>query len=541
MQKRRIMFNEDNTHQFCEFGSGHIRVNAAVAEDYISQYKDTQITDYLINVNSMNSSFPSKSITSYAGKFFQTVENGQKVDYTKGNIFFEKYFEDHFDMYAHWIKLLRKINIRPWISIRMNDCHANGDKASMLLCDFFHEHPEYRRIAHHKPVGYYDRCFDYAQKPVRDRMLAYIDECIDRYDVDGIELDFMREQFCFCVGGEYKGIEIMNQFIRNVHFIIEKYINKRNKNILLSVRIPRSPEDCLYMGFDAVNWAKEGIVNIIIASPRWCPTDNDIPVEFWKQILAPYNVEFAAATELLMQSCSGAEVYIVNTHETALASCYANLSAGADFAYLFNYMRSNASDFHNEEDEWMSSDLYKWDNYQHLLKNAGEIETAEKCVRRHIPTFEEVSPAWKAQRYTPLPAICRNQGEYKNIRIRTGQVPPDAKALLVLGCSKNDISNPFTNDAEYHHAQDFIKEQIKHDPEPLPLNNFEVWLNTKQLKCSRIVKIKPRYTRKNGYVFEINDISFLKQVNMLEVCMAKNGIPFDIDYAEIRIDPQNPQ
>lgn len=513
-QKRMIMFNEDNTHQFCEYCTAKVRPTPKIAEKYISQYAGSQITDYLINVNSLNSSYPSKVLESYDQRFLEKKQNGYDVDFsdTHARQYYECFIEDKYDMYAHWIELLRKINIRPWLSFRMNDCHNNSDPYSMMLSNYYHEHKELRRCAHHLDGGgYFMNCFDYAKKEVRDRMLAYIDEALDRYDVDGIELDYIREQFCFSIGGEYEGRNIMTDFIRDVNAIVYKYEEKRNKNISILVRVPRSPEDCFYEGFDVILWAKEKLVDVIVASPRWCPTDNDIPVEFWKQILDPYDVEFAAAVELIVKFD---ETFLLNTHETALASCYQNMSAGADFAYLFNYMRSNVTNYENPDDPVMSSILYKWDNYQHLIHNAGTLETASKCIRRHIPTGQDLAPDWKTVR-KPLPITCEDPHSYPNIRIRTGEISPDSEVKLILGCKHIDSDSPLTD------------------------KDFKVWINSHKLTLSSVQKVFPEFTKNPGYVFEVKDKSILSQVNMVEVSVSEGSQPYIVDFAEIYVKPKN--
>ena len=140
------------------------------------------------------------------------------------------------------------------------------------------------------------------------------------------------------------------------------------------------------------------------------------------------------------------------------------MTAGADFAYLFNYMRSNVTNYNDPNDSIMYSDLYKWDNYQHLLRNAGEIDTAMKCIRRHIPTFQDCTPIWK-NTYCPFPNVCKSNDYYVNVRIRTGLVPKGAKATLILGCDPVDNKGG-----------------------ELPLGNFEVWINAHQLFCSERIK-----------------------------------------------------
>lgn len=508
----KIMFNEDNTHQFYEYYEANVRPTPEIAKEYIAQYAGTQVTDYLINVNSMNSSFPSKFLTSYDQKYLQKKENGLDVDYTNTHMrsFYEMFVEDKYDMYAHWISLLREIGIRPWLSFRMNDCHEATQPAGHMLCDFFHEHPEYRRTAHRGPAGYFDNCFDYAHEEIRTRMLNYIDEALDRYDVDGVELDFMREIFCFSIGGEVDGREIMTDFIKQVRAIMAKYDQKRGKKMPLLVRVAYSPELCYDMGFDVVRWAKEKLVDTIVASPRWCPTDNNIPVEFWKQILEPYDVSFAAATELILSTNN--DKFWLNTHETALATCFQHLSAGADFVYLFNYMRSNATDYENPYTYTMLSDLFKWDNYQHLLRNAGEYGTAIRCVRRHVPTHHDMQD----NAVRPFPDKCTEINTYKTLKIRTGDVPADAEVTLILGCCGLDDKKS-----------------------PLPEGNIVAYINSHPLTCTGTIEVKPAFTENPGYCFPI-DPSVIRSVNTVELTIPKDGsgVPFEIDYAEIRVVPK---
>lgn len=511
----KIMFNEDNTHQFCEYYEAGVRPTPEIAKEYIAQYAGTQVTDYLINVNSMNSSFPSKFLTSYDQKYLQKKENGLDVDYTKSHMlsYYQMFVEDKYDMYAHWIQLLREIGIRPWLSFRMNDCHQATDPAGHMLCDFFHEHPEYRRTGDRPCAGYFDNCFDYAHEEIRTRMLNYIDEALDRYDVDGVELDFMREMFCFSIGGEVDGREIITNFIKEVRKIMKKYDELRGKKMPLLIRVAYSPERCYDMGFDVLRWSEEGLVDYIVASPRWCPTDNDIPVEFWKQILKPYNVGFAAATELILRNRDGK--LGLNTHETALATCFQHLSAGADFVYLFNYMRSNATNYNDPENYIMYSDLYKWDNYQHLIRNAGTYDTAIKCVRRHVPTYHDMNPDAR----DPFPSQCTNPNSYHSLRIRTGDIPEGAKVMLILGCSSLDENKPLKNE------------------------DLFVFINSHALHCTETETIKPvLYTDKLGYRFPI-DPSFIRSVNTVEISRAlgEDSVPFEFDYAEIRVIPKECQ
>ena len=108
MQKRMIMFNEDNTHQFCEYCTAHVRLTPEIAKEYIAQYAGTQVTDYLINVNSLNSSFPSKVLESYDQRFLEKKQNGYDVDFSDTHA--RQYYESFIAVsYTHLYYVLRSV------------------------------------------------------------------------------------------------------------------------------------------------------------------------------------------------------------------------------------------------------------------------------------------------------------------------------------------------------------------------------------------------------------------------------------------------
>ena len=68
----------------------------------------------------------------------------------------------------------------------------------MTLADFHHSrfwkaHPEYWRVPG-SVHAYADRALDYAIPAVRENHLRLIAELLDRYDIDGLELDWMRRR-----------------------------------------------------------------------------------------------------------------------------------------------------------------------------------------------------------------------------------------------------------------------------------------------------------------------------------------------------------
>ena len=123
-------------------------------------------------------------------------------------------WERGLDPYAIWIARCREKGISSWLTMRMNDVHNVDDVDSYIHSKFWMEHPEYWRIPGGK--GWTDRAFNYAIPEVREHHLKFIRELLERYDPDGLELDWMRFGYHFAPGQEQEGCAILTEFIREV-------------------------------------------------------------------------------------------------------------------------------------------------------------------------------------------------------------------------------------------------------------------------------------------------------------------------------------
>ena len=160
-------------------------------------------------------------------------------------------------------------------SIRMNDTHDaahHPDKPYFLFPPLKTEHPEWlvgdpiRRT----PFGRWSSV-DYALPQIRDLALGFIEEVCRNYDVDGIELDFFRHLCYFkstAMGGEAseEEREMMTALMRRVRAMTEKQGIRRDRPILVAVRVPDSVGYCRDMGFDIERWLSEGLVDMLITT-----------------------------------------------------------------------------------------------------------------------------------------------------------------------------------------------------------------------------------------------------------------------------------
>ena len=112
-----------------------------------------------------------------------------------------QYLLDGGDIVADFTKRCRSKKLTPFISFRLNDTHhldrINGDVgcAQINFCEFYYNHPEYRLET--ASCSWRDRGQNWAIDEVREYKLNFIKELCENYDIDGIELDFMRYPYLF--------------------------------------------------------------------------------------------------------------------------------------------------------------------------------------------------------------------------------------------------------------------------------------------------------------------------------------------------------
>ena len=379
---------------------------------YVDQYDNTQVTDLAFNVFCQYSATPSDVWTDSEDKYLQTSENGTPVDYRPLYEGIYRFYQNGIDPYAVWFGRCKTDGINPWLSIRMNDCHEPDEAASFLRSDFFYEAQEKGWMIG-DGYGYYRNCFDYAVPEVRRKMLDYTAEQLARYDVYGIELDFMREITCFNTGKNPDCAAVMNAFMRDMKAVVDAAGTKWGHEIKIMARLPRDVEQSLAYGFDAATWAREGLADILVITPRWASSDSAMPLADWAAKCP--GVELYAGIETLVARQGGdaqASAEVVR----GFAAQY--LTAGADKIYLYNYYQNPRSP------EGRSAEIYA---------TCGQLGTALNAARRHVVTYQDIAPDGY-EKYQPLPLKVTAYNTV-NLNVETGFIPAGAKVHCIIGTS----------------------------------------------------------------------------------------------------------
>ncbi len=442
-----IIINQDTDFCATLVNTG-VTPTKANLEAYARGFAGSHVTDYFINVFSQQAIYPSEVASNYVDRYRTTELAGQAVNfknesYVKGAFsMFDLYGLDYIDI---WCKTFKEVGINPWISFRMNDAHNRytAPKITFMTSDFYIDNPEMIRVKHGSTTNtYYDNTLDFTYDKVREYMLDIINESLSRYDCHGIELDFQREIWLWHTGGEYAGLDLLNDFMRKLDGVIKTYEEKYGHEIKVAARVASDIQTNYDFGLDVITWAAEGLMDMVIPTSRFATTDFDVPVRSWAAVMHPYGVEVAPGVE--HQINTGANDIIgkhnLDTFAGLAASWY---SQGADKFYVYNHYLSLNSmmkeEFHKSSPEIKAIGGGSI-GYWNMITTVGSYDKVMNCDRRIIVTYNDIAQTWKEVNYT-LPfrvAI----GETGALRIPIGDIPDGATVTLKLAVNDMSIKYP---------------------------------------------------------------------------------------------------
>ncbi len=225
-------------------------------------------------------------------------------------------------------------------SNRINDCHDyehTPEKPYERFSKLKTRHPEYLMGACQEklPHGRWS-AVDFNHSEIRDLCVQYYTEVCENYDVDGIEIDFIRHLYLFkeVVRGAVatpKQLEMLTDMLTQIRKMTEKVGMKKGKPILILVRIPDSSEYCRAIGIDIESWMAKGLVDIVVGGGYF-------RLNYWNYIVTQghkYGVKvYADLSEPRVKD----EHPLLNRLQNPVyrARAFAAWQAGVDGLYVFN-------------------------------------------------------------------------------------------------------------------------------------------------------------------------------------------------------------
>ncbi len=383
-------------------------MTAADLQAYIDQFAHTQVTHFFMCPNGQRTSYRSsvhEAIWEEVGGVMPTniwCVNA-KILHDKG-----------IDPYRVWISRCREDNLSPWITMRMNDVHFVTTTNYFRNTNYWRKHPELWRVPNATSGNWTDYAFDYSKQEVRNYPLALVRELLERYDMDGIELDWMRFCYHLTPGKEMEQAPILTDFTRQVRQLAQAAATKRGHAIQLAARIPSHPDTAAGLGMDGITWAKQGLVDMLVVSPFFSTGDFDIPIELWRTRLGT----LAQKIPVVPATDNGTSAYPGAPRLDNDLSMYYGWAAalryrGANAFYLFNTV------YHPIEKS----------SYRPILDRGLDEDTVLTHLRRCPVAYRDTVPK-NFETGAQLPRLTDKTATFK---IAVGKKPATGKTAVVIG------------------------------------------------------------------------------------------------------------
>ncbi len=391
----------------------------AALRKVVDQYRGTGVSHVFWNVNYQRAAYRSDVWPSY-----WDVENPEQNTANWPRKYYELHKLGIDDVFTILIPRCREEHVSPWVSLRMNDHHFTRDPN--WVSRLFVEHPEFLTQGGRG-------LFNYGKAEVRQHYLGLIDEVLDRYDVDGLELDWMRTPYNFDSQELDRGRDILTEFMRDARRRTQAAAARRGHPVRLAARVPSTPEFARGMGFDAVAWAKGGLLDVLIPSD-WTGGYPDIPVERWREQIGADGkacLVFPGTDRAYGCAPKGPSLGL---NVAAMRGFTASMvDRGADGIYLFNHFMSVDMPLRYRTPEGKTqSDFLMGD----LLRAAGDYPAAASQPRLHVLTFHDRVP--NASPYRPaLPATIAPR-QPATLAIHTGPRPATGHYVIRAGLADSD-------------------------------------------------------------------------------------------------------
>ncbi len=289
--------------------------------------------------------------------------------------------------------------------LRMNDRHGNAGESQ-----FGRAHPDWLIKDPKFPA------LDYRQAGVRQAVLDVAREMLERYDVDGIELDWMRHCHVFNPSEAEQSAPILTAFVADMRKLLDEAARKRGRDrLLLGVRVAQTADECRVLGYDVRAWAQQGIVDYM------CPSDffyNDCNVETEKFVAMTRGTRCKVYPSI--------HAKIAHDHFHAVPSL-ANYRAtaknffayGADGVSVYNYHYHWRADMGPEED---------WPGVMQYLAEVRDAATVARGNRHYL-----YYPLW-------LPGKCPTGPQFN--KTNTITLKPDQPNGAVTFRMAEDLADP---------------------------------------------------------------------------------------------------
>lgn len=248
------------------------------------------------------------------------------------------------DIVEAFVSRCRKARQTPFVSFRLNDGHhlenagIKGPRA--VWCSrFYVEHPEYRLGT--DQTRWEQRVHNWAIPQVREHKFGFIREICENYDIDGLELDFMRYVAYFNVK-ETTSVErarIMTAFVARVRKLLDD-TSRKGRRRWLCARVPCFLAAHDHLGIDLPAMVDAGLDMVNLSGYYFTIQQTDLPK------IRPLIPRAAVYLEMTQSVWNGPSIpgkydsfpFLRTSEHQFYTGAHLAYSRGADGVSLFNFV-----------------------------------------------------------------------------------------------------------------------------------------------------------------------------------------------------------
>ena len=336
------------------------------------------------------------------------------------------------DHLERWLARSRHRGIEGWLSVRMNDLHFNHIPDAFWHAALWRQRPDLWVVPGGTGSG---RAYDYSHPEVRDHHLSLIRELLARYDLFGIELDWIRTPPYFPPGTERERRQVLTDFTAEVRDLANAAGARLGHPVKVGARIPTRMQSGRGMGLDGLAWAREGLVDQLVLSSLAGVIEFDMPVLEWKRTLGDLPVGVVAQFGTCSYSFPGGvergpDAQVQSTPEYLRGAAASAFGQGADRVYLFNHC-------------YFESEVGRRDRLRQILETIGSPQALAGRPRRHAVTYPEMT-ADDEPDFAALPVDLATN-EHALFEVGVGAVPEVWWSAVVLGFDR-ELDSPGPQD-----------------------------------------------------------------------------------------------
>jgi len=278
VKDRKLIFDEDCSALFMRAPLGRVEETARAWYDHLfSNGVDMLISDCATPEIVVVRNCP------HGERFGERFGHLPRADYWHWEAAMKELFAQETDLLQIASESARAHGKMVLAEMRMSDAHHYDTVENPLYPSFALEHPE---LCIQLPDGKPDIVLDYSHAEVRARRLAVLRDLAENYDIDGVNLNWMRWCRHFAKERQREQAPILTAFLREVRAMLDEVAKARGRErFMISHYVAAELDESLDIGCDVKAWAAEGLADFVI------------PMDF---LFTDFNIkteEFVEATE----------------------------------------------------------------------------------------------------------------------------------------------------------------------------------------------------------------------------------------------------